>query len=167
MGTSQDSIKRHNPKETAALWAWLESQPRKWWRQGTAFNSEFGWIHIFQADNWHCVYCGCDLARSEDALAESTEEHLVPQSVFNAGRIKGDVGDNVAACCATCNGLKSSAAPIIGAHAWKSRAAYIAAMSCYIDAERAKRAAQYRTHAFKVRAARVWSRSDSRQRDYL
>jgi hypothetical protein len=161
------AIKRHTPQETKALWEWLKIQKPQWWIQGTRFGPTFGWLQIFEADNWHCVYCGCDLASSEDALAESTEEHLVPQSLLNVGDVSADVGDNVAACCATCNGLESSAAPTVASPAWKTRAAYIAAMRAYIDSERAKRTAQYRAHVFKVRARRVWSSSNNRHRDYL
>jgi hypothetical protein len=161
------TIKRHSPTEMKALWAWLAKQPQKWWQQGTPFGPKFGWLQIFEADNWHCIYCGCDLARSEDALAESTEEHLVPQSLFNVGGASADVGDNVAACCTSCNGLKGPALPVVSSPAWKSRAAYILAMRAYIDEERVKRAARYRTHAFKVRARRIWTSTNLRQRDYL
>ncbi len=161
------NIKRHTPGETKALWAWLEKQPVKWWRQGTPFGPKFGWLQIFEADNWHCVYCGCDLARSEDAVAESTEEHLVPQSLFNVGNVSSDVSDNVTACCTSCNGLKGPAVPVIGSPAWKTRASYIAALRIYIDEERVKRAARFRKHAFKVRAGRIWTRTSTRQRDYL
>ena len=167
MNPNAVTIRRHTPTEIRALWAWLEKRPSKWWRQGTAFGPKFGWLQIFEGDSWHCIYCGCDLARNEDALAESTEEHLVPQSLFSAGNASADVGDNVAACCTTCNGLKGPAVPVIDAAAWKSRAAYIAAMRLHIDDERAKRAARYRAHAFKVRASRIWSAEKPRQKDYL
>jgi len=160
-------IKRLAPAETAALWTWLQTQPSKWWLAGTPFGPRFGWPQIFEADNWHCVYCGCDLAESEDVLAESTEEHLVPQSVFAVGGANADVGDNVAACCSSCNGLKGPAVPEIKSPEWKTREAYVKAMRVYIDDERTKRAAKYRAHAFKARAARIWSSTNSRQKDYL
>jgi hypothetical protein len=160
-------IKRHNPKEAQALWAWVQKRPNKWWQSGTKFSSSFGWPQIFESDNWHCIYCVCDLAHSEDALAESTEEHLVPQALFSLGGLSADIGDNVAAACATCNSLKSSAAPVINDPAWASRAAYIAAMRIYIGDERIRRAIQYRTHILKVRAKRIWSATNVRQKDYL
>jgi len=160
-------IKRHTPAESVALWKWLAAQPVRWWQLGTAFSSQFGWPQIFEGDNWHCIYCGRDLAESEDVLAESTEEHLVPQSVFLAGGASADVGDNVAACCSSCNGLKGHAVPEIGDPEWKSRGAYVQALRKYITEERTKRSARYRAHAFKARAARIWSSSVPRQKDYL
>ena len=160
-------IKRLTTKETEALWKWLEAQPIKWWKSGTPFGPQFGWPQIFEGDSWHCIYCGRDLAESEDVLAESTEEHLVPQSVFAIGNGNVDVGDNVAACCSSCNGLKGPAVPVMNAPEWRSRAAYVQAMRTYIEEERTKRASRYRSHAFKARAARIWSKTIPRQKDYL
>lgn len=161
------SVKRHTPAETKLLWAWLAKTQNKWWTGGAKFSPQFGWLQIFEGDNWHCVYCGADLARSEDALAESTEEHLVPQSLLNLGKVSGEYENNVSACCAGCNGLKGSAIPVLNDPAWQSRAGYIKAMRDFIHAERQKRAARFLKHAFRVRAARVWTKGTARQNDYL
>jgi len=44
------------------------------------------------------------MAASTDALAESTEEHLVPCSLPEASGVKYDNEHNMAVCCAGCNG---------------------------------------------------------------
>jgi 5-methylcytosine-specific restriction endonuclease McrA len=160
-------MKRHNKQESEDLWKWMELRPYKWWKEGTPFGPKFGWTDIYEADNWHCIYCGRDLAESEDVLAESTEEHLVPQSLFAVGKQSGNVPDNVAASCTGCNSLKGPLVPPIGDTAWSSRKAYIAAMRKFIAEERSKRAAEYRLHAFNARAKRIWTCMSKRQGDYL
>ena len=160
-------MKRHAKQESEELWTWLELRPQKWWKEGTLFGSNFGWADIHEADNWHCIYCGRDLAESEDVLAESTEEHLVPQSLFAVGKQNGNVANNVAASCAGCNSLKGHFVPPKGHAAWASRKAYIAAMRKFIAEERTKRAAKYRRHAFNARARRIWHSKSKRQEDYL
>jgi len=161
------TIRRPSAQEIDALRKWLESQRNPWWRTGTPFSAAFGWADIFAADNWHCIYCGRDLAESEDVLAESTEDHLVPQALLTTGDAKAHTANNVAACCASCNGLKGPAVPEKDSPAWQSRAAYVTALRAYIDGERASRAAKYRVQAFKARAKRIWNKSDARQKDYL
>ena len=149
------------------MWKWLESQPKKWWKEGTAFGPQFGWDDIYEADNWHCIYCGRDLAENEDVLAESTEEHLVPQSLFAIGKQNASVTNNVAASCAACNSLKGPHVPPKQNPVWKSRKDYIAAMRIFMAEERAKRTAKYRQQAFNARARRIWTEKSTRQRDYL
>ena len=159
-------MKRHTKTESEELWQWLESRPKKWWKEGTLFGPSFGWADIFEADNWHCVYCGRDLAENEDVLVESTEEHLVPQSLFSIGKQNANYENNVAAACAGCNGLKGpNIAPIRDA-AWATRKSFIMAMRKFIVEERAKRAAKYRLHAFNARAKRIWTDKTARQNDY-
>ena len=69
-----------------------------------------GWMSLKKSDG-KCVYCSRDLATSTDALAESTEEHLVPRSLLEASGVKFDNEHNMAVCCAGCNGLKGEALP--------------------------------------------------------
>jgi len=160
-------MKRHTRPESEELWKWLEQRPQKWWKEGPMFGNQFGWADIYEADNWHCIYCGRDLAENEDVLAESTEEHLVPQSLFAVGKQSGNVASNVAASCAGCNSLKGPFVPPIGDAAWANRKTYIAAMRKFIVEERARRAAKYRLHAFYARAKRIWTAKSKRQDDYL
>src|SRR6187431_126395 len=56
----------------------------KWWIQGKEKDHSQGWAQIFERNEWKCLYCSKDLAASTDALAESTEEHLVPRSLLEA-----------------------------------------------------------------------------------
>ena len=160
-------MKRHNKTEAEDLWKWLEAQPKKWWKDGTAFGPQFGWDDIYESDNWHCIYCGRDLAENEDVLAESTEEHLVPQSLFAIGKQNANVSNNVAASCTGCNGLKGPSVPPKGSAAWKSRKAFITAMRTFIAEERAKRMSKYRQKAFNARAKRIWTENSARHKDYL
>jgi len=160
-------MKRHNKSEAQALWKWLESRPKKWWSEGKPFSSTFGWPDVYEADNWHCIYCGKDLAENEDAFAQSTKEHLVPQSLFTGSSKNPNHEQNVATCCTACNELKGSHVPEIASPAWATRRAYISAMREFIAVERAKRAAEYRARAFKALARRIWSDKLHRQKDYL
>lgn len=160
-------MKRHTKPEAEELWKWLESRQDQWWKKGKAFGPKFGWADIYEADNWRCIYCGQDLAANEDVLAESTEEHLVPQSLFALGKQNQNFENNVAASCAACNSLKGPHVPPKGDAAWGSRKAYIAALRKFIAEERAKRAAKYRAQAFNARAKRIWTAGTARQQDYL
>lgn len=160
-------MKRHNKTESAALWKWLETRPDKWWKKGKPFDSQFGWPQIYEADNWHCIYCGKDLAANEEVFAESTKDHLVPQSLFSLSKLNANYEFNVAICCSACNELKSSFMPEIGKPPWSSRQAYVNAMRELITSERLKRAKEYRDRAFKALARRIWSDKNVRQNDYL
>ena len=160
-------MKRHSKSEAEELWRWLESQGNKWWKSGTAFGPRFGWADIYESDNWCCIYCGRDLAENEDVLAESTEEHLVPQSLFAIGNQNSNVENNVAASCGGCNALKGPHVPPKGDPAWASRKSYIAAMREFIVEERVRRSAKYRLKAFNARAKRIWAAKTARQLDYL
>jgi 5-methylcytosine-specific restriction endonuclease McrA len=160
-------MKRHDKNESAALWKWLESRPKKWWIEGREFGPKFGWPEVYEADNWHCIYCGKDLAENEDAFAEATKEHLVAQSLFTGSDRNPHHENNVAVCCSACNELKGPHMPEINTRAWSSRREFILAMREFIGAERAKRAAEYRARAFKALARRIWSEKSTRQKDYL
>lgn len=160
-------MKRHDKKESEALWMWLEARPKKWWLEGREFSSNFGWPEVYEADNWHCIYCGKDLAENEDAFAEATKEHLVAQSLFTGSKQNPNHESNVAVCCTACNELKGPHMPEVNAKAWSSRQAFVSAMREFIASERAKRAAEYRARAFKVLARRIWSEKIARQKDYL
>lgn len=162
-----NSMSQATSQTVKDLQDWLGKRKDQWWTQGTPISSSFGWIQIYEADNWHCIYCGRDLAANEDVLAESTKEHLVPKSVFRKGGPGPNVGNNVAACCPGCNGLKGQYFPPIDSPAWASRKAYIANVRDYIAAKRAERVKEYRTHVFKSRAMRIWTAANTRQQDYL
>lgn len=58
---------------------------------------------IMARDNYTCVYCGCDLLASLDALINSSIDHVVP-------RAAGGTHDttNLVACCSACNRLKTN-----------------------------------------------------------
>lgn len=56
---------------------YAELKDSTWWLGGTKRSSSFGWVEVFERSDGKCVYCSRDLAASTDALAESTEEHLV------------------------------------------------------------------------------------------
>jgi hypothetical protein len=107
------------------------------------------------------------LAESEDVLAESTEEHLVPASFLSLYKQNANIENNVVAACAGCNGLKGPVMPKKGDPAWSSRKAYIASMRDFVAKARAARAEKYREHAFHARARRIWDRQTARQADYL
>ncbi len=61
-----------------------------WWLGGVKRSSTFGWVDVFEKSDGKCVYCSRDLAASTDALAESTEEHLVPRSLLEACGVRFD-----------------------------------------------------------------------------
>src|SRR4030095_14100318 len=125
-------MKLHDKSDHDQLWSWLSGQKKLWWREGREYGPKFGWADIYEADNWHCVYCGRDLAESEDVLAESTEEHLVPASYLSLDKQNANIESNVVAACAGCNGLKGPAMPKKGDLAWCSRKAYIAFMRDFV-----------------------------------
>ncbi len=83
----------------------------KWWIGGGKKDFNRGWVEIFKQTDWKCIYCDRDLATSTDALAESTEEHLVPRSLLEANGIHASTAHNMAACCAGCNSLKNESMP--------------------------------------------------------
>ena len=60
-----------------------------WWLGGVKRGPDFGWVNVFEKSDGKCVYCSRDLAASTDALAESTEEHLVPRSLLEASGVTG------------------------------------------------------------------------------
>lgn len=130
-------------------------QGPKWWIDGGKKDSDRGWVEIFKQSNWKCVYCERDLAASTDALAESTEEHLVPRSLLEPNGAEPNVANNMAACCSGCNGLKGEHVPAADAACWKTRKAYVKACFRFVSARRLKNFLRYRDHvegALKMRA---------------
>ena len=121
-----------------------------WWLGGNKRSSCFGWVNVFEKSNGQCVYCSRDLATSTDALAESTEEHLVPRSLLEANGVKWDNEHNVAMCCAGCNGLKGEWLPIATHHCWKSRRAFIRECSRFVAQCRLKNFQKYKAHVESV-----------------
>lgn len=113
-------------------------------------SSSFGWVDVFEKCNGKCVYCSRDLAASTDALAESTEEHLVPRSLLEANDAKYDNEHNMAVCCAGCNGLKAEHVPPATHPCWKSRKAYIKECSRFVAECRLKSFQKYKTHVESV-----------------
>ena len=121
-----------------------------WWLGGNKRSSSFGWVDVFERSDGKCVYCSRDLAASTDALAESTEEHLVPRSLLEANGAKYDNEHNMAVCCAGCNGLKAEYVPPAAHPCWKSRKAYIKECSRFVAECRLKNFQKYKTHVEAV-----------------
>ncbi len=121
-----------------------------WWLGGTKRSSTFGWVDVFEKSDGKCVYCSRDLAASTDALAESTEEHLVPRSLLETCGVKCDNEHNMAVCCAGCNGLKGEALPAPTHPCWKSRKAFIKECSRFIAERRLKNFQKYKSHVENV-----------------
>jgi|GEM_PF-3240167 hypothetical protein len=122
----------------------------QWWTNGGKKDSERGWIQVFELSHWKCIYCGHDLAASTDALAESTEEHLVPRSLLEPNGAEPNVAHNMAACCAGCNALKGEYVPSQDHSCWKSRQAYVKESFRFISSQRLKNYLKYRNHVEKV-----------------
>lgn len=142
-------------KERYSFYASLK-EPR-WWTGGGKKDSDRGWVEIFKQSDWKCVYCGRDLAASTDALAESTEEHLVPRSLLEPNGAEPNVAHNMAACCSGCNGLKGEFVPSADASCWKTRKAYVKACFRFVSGRRLNNFLRYRDHvegALKMRAGR-------------
>lgn len=121
-----------------------------WWLGGTRRSASFGWVHVFEKSDGKCVYCSRDLASSTDALAESTEEHLVPRSLLEANKLTIDNEHNMAVCCAGCNGLKNDMLPPADHPCWKSRKAYIKECSRFVAECRLKNFQKYKAHVESV-----------------
>lgn len=127
----------------------------KWWIGGSKKDTDRGWVEIFKQSNWKCIYCGRDLAASTDALAESTEEHLVPRSLLESNGAEPNVAHNMAACCSGCNGLKGEYVPSADDPCWRTRKAFVKACFRFISGRRLKNFLRYRDHvegALKQRA---------------
>lgn len=121
-----------------------------WWLGGVKRGPDFGWVNVFEKSDGKCVYCSRDLAASTDALAESTEEHLVPRSLLEASSVKYDNEHNMAVCCAGCNGLKGESLPPASHPCWKSRKAFIKECSRFVAECRLKNFQKYKTHVETV-----------------
>lgn len=122
----------------------------KWWTGGRKKDFDRGWIEIFKQSDWQCIYCSRDLAASTDALAESTEEHLVPRSLLDPNGVSANTAHNMAACCSGCNGLKGECMPPLGHPCWKSRKAYLKECKRFIAGRRLNNFKKYRIHVEKV-----------------
>lgn len=106
------SISFHRLKSDAERKAfYAELKVPTWWLDGNKRSASFGWVNVFEKSDGKCVYCSRDLAASTDALAESTQEHLVPRSLLEPSGMKSDNEHNMAVCCAGCNGLKNDSLP--------------------------------------------------------
>ena len=121
-----------------------------WWLGGKSRSSVFGWVDVFEASDGKCVYCARDLAASTDALAESTEEHLVPRSSLEANKAVFDNEHNMAVCCAGCNTLKGEFVPPASDASWKNRKAFIKACSRFIAQRRLANFQKYKTRVENV-----------------
>ncbi|MEP6670928.1 MAG: hypothetical protein ABJF10_17345 [Chthoniobacter sp.] len=122
----------------------------KWWLGGNKRGSHFSWVNVFENSDGKCVYCSRDLAASTDALAESTEEHLVPRSVLEANGLLSDSEHNMAVCCAGCNGLKAGHVPAPAHPCWKNRKAYVKECARFVAECRLKNFLKYKEHVEKV-----------------
>ena len=121
-----------------------------WWTGGRKKSPKFGWLDAFEANDGKCVYCSRDLATSTDALAESTEEHLVLRSLLRANGIHAETEHNMATCCAGCNGLKAEIVPPASHPCWKNRKAYIKECARFVAGCRLKNFQKYKTHVENV-----------------
>ena len=121
-----------------------------WWLGGNKRSSCFGWVDVFEKSDGKCVYCSRDLAASTDALAESTEEHLVPRSLLEPNGVKFDNEHNMVVCCAGCNGLKGESLPPPAHPCWKSRKTFIKECSRFVSECRLKNFQKYKTHVENV-----------------
>lgn len=126
-----------------------------WWTGGRKKSPDFGWQHVFELSDGRCVYCGKDLAASTDALAESTEEHLVPRSLLKAAGVAAECEHNMATCCAGCNGLKFDHVPAATHPCWKNRKAYIKECARYVAKRRLENFRRYKDQVEKVLAKRA------------
>src|SRR5947209_16675958 len=97
----------------------------RWWESGKLKTWDQGWNSIFESNDWRCIYCGIDLITSADALAASTEEHLVPASLATDKKAV-NFPTNMAPCCSGCNVLKGDYVPAMESEAWNNRNAYVA-----------------------------------------
>ncbi len=122
----------------------------KWWTGGGKKDFSRGWVEIFQQSGWKCVYCDRDLATSTDALAESTEEHLVPRSLLEPNGAHASTAHNMAACCAGCNGLKGESMPLASHPCWKTRKAFVRECRRFVAEQRYNNFQKYRTHVERV-----------------
>lgn len=129
---------------------YAELKAPTWWLGGRKRSSTFGWVDVFETSDGKCIYCGRDLAASTDALAESTEEHLVPRSLLEASAMAFDNEHNMAVCCAGCNGLKNDSVPRSGHPCWKSRKAYIKECARFIAECRLRNFQKYKVHVENV-----------------
>ncbi|SRR6266436_6319446 len=125
MSDSTSSQFQRLNSDTARKAFYAELKGPKWWLGGIRRSGEFGWVDVFEKSDGKCVYCSRDLAASTDALAESTEEHLVPRSLLEPNGVKFDNEHNMAVCCAGCNGLKGESLPPVTHPCWQSRKAFI------------------------------------------
>ncbi len=107
-------------------------------------------MNVFEKSDGKCVYCSRDLAASTDALAESTEEHLVPRSLLEPNGVKFDNEHNMAVCCAGCNALKGESLPPAAHPCWQSRKAYIKECSRFVAQRRLENFQKYKTHVENV-----------------
>ena len=123
---------------------------QRWWTMGGMKDSTRGWIEIFKQSDWKCIFCLRDLAASTDALAESTEEHLVPRSLLDPNGEEPNVAHNMAACCAGCNGLKGEYVPPFGHPCWQTRKSYVKACVRFISGRRLENFKRYRDHVEAV-----------------
>jgi hypothetical protein len=122
----------------------------QWWTGGGPKDADRGWVEVFKLSDWKCIYCSKDLAASTDALAESTQEHLVPRSLLEANGVNPGMAHNLAACCAGCNNLKSEQVPPPGHACWKSRRTFIRECQRFIAERRLKNFQKYRSHVENV-----------------
>jgi|JI8StandDraft_1071087.scaffolds.fasta_scaffold161053_2 5-methylcytosine-specific restriction endonuclease McrA len=147
--TASTSFQRlKSDADRKAFYTELKVSP--WWLGGTKRSSTFGWVDVFEKSDGKCVYCSRDLAASTDALAESTEEHLVPRSLLEASGVKFDNEHNMAVCCAGCNGLKNDNLPPSAHPCWSSRKAFIKECSRFIAECRLRNFQKYKAHVEKV-----------------
>jgi hypothetical protein len=157
MNVSTPSNFQHLTSDAARKAFYAQLKGPAWWLGGVKRGSDFGWVNVFEKSDGKCVYCSRDLAASTDALAESTEEHLVPRSLLDASGVKCDNEHNMAVCCSGCNTLKNEFLPPPGHPCWKTRKAFIKECSRFVAERRLINFQKYKAHienVLKKRAGR-------------
>lgn len=106
----------------------LAGHPDRWWYKGDVRSPSAGWPAVFEAANYHCVYCRKNVSASLEDIVSSTTDHVVPQLIFPEGG-KHPHGpnhlNNLVPACSVCNSIKGSWHPPLDSKAWNSRKEFI------------------------------------------
>lgn len=133
-----------------------ESLPSsRWWTGGAAKSPDQSWMDVFEQADWHCIFCKKDLCLSTEAIAESTEDHLVPRALLEAADESPNRAHNLAPCCAACNSLKGDWVPPAASSSWRSRKAYVKACQQHIHRRRWENYQRYHLRLEEVLRARA------------
>lgn len=141
--------------------------PQAWWFSGDPRSSTVGWNKLFEAANWHCVYCRKNLSLTIEDLVASTTDHIVPQHLFpqeKGTKLSPNFTGNLVPSCSVCNSLKASWYPGPDDAAWQSRQSFIHAAREFIRQERTKKMRSWSKH---IGAAKVVIWNPSKHPDFV